>query len=239
MDRYTRHQLKHDEFQEKMEVLQVFAEEHLKQIILVGIAAIAVVGAVWWMKSYYAHREATANTELQAAITTFHAYVGSSQQAAQMGATASFPTAKEKYQKALSQFSEVVKNYPHTKAADYALIQMGISQSMLGNEKTAIKTLQNAAKSSDNDIASQARFALAGVLAKTGKISEAAKIYQNLAAHPTTMVPRATALLAMADAYRATQPKRAREIYEQVQKEYSSDPVIADSLKQQMASLPE
>ena len=239
MDRYTRHQLKHDEFQEKMEVLQVFAEEHLKQIILVGIAVIVVVGAVWWMKSYYARQESAANTELQAAITTFHAYVGSSQQASQMGATASFPTAKEKYQKSLAQFSEVVKNYPHTKAADYALVQMGICQSMLGNEKTAIKTLQDAGKQSDSEIASQARFALAGVLAKTGKVSEATKIYQNLAAHPTTMVPRATALLAMADAYRTTQPKRAREIYEQVQKEYGSDAMIADSLKQQLATLPQ
>lgn len=239
MDRYTRHQLKHDEFQEKMEVLQVFAEEHLKQIILVGMAAIVVAGAVWWIKDYYAQQESVANTELQAAITTFHAYVGSSQQASQMGATESFPTAKEKYQKSLAQFSKVVKNYPHTKAADYALIQMGISQSMLGNNKAAVKTLQDAVKGSDKEIASQARFALAGVLAKTGKTSEAVKIYQNLAAHPTTMVPRATALLAMADTYRVTQPKRAREIYEQVQKEYGSDAVIADSLKQQIATLPE
>ena len=239
MDRYTRHQLKHDDFQDKMDELQVFAEEHLKQIILVGVAVIVVAGAVWWIKGYYAHQEAAANTELQAAITTFHAYVGSSQEAAQMGAVASFPTANEKYQKALSQFSEVVKNYPHTKAAAYSLIQMGVCQSLLGNEKTAVKTLQDAGKDSDKEIASQARFALAGVLAKTGKTSEAANIYQDLAAHPTTMVPRATALLAMADVYRTTQPKRAREIYEQVQKEYGSDTVIADTLKQQLASLPE
>jgi hypothetical protein len=53
------------------------------------------------------------------------------------------------------------------------------------------------------------------------------------------MVPRATALLAMADAYRATQPKRARAIYQQVQKEFGSDTTIADVLKQQLASLPQ
>ena len=57
--------------------------------------------------------------------------------------------------------------------------------------------------------------------------------------HPTTMVPRATALLAMADVYRGSQPKRAREIYQQIQQEYGSDTVVADSLKQQLASLPQ
>ena len=239
MDRYTRHQLKQDDFSERMEALQVFAEEHLKQIIIITAALIVLAGGVWWIRSYYAHQEAAANTELQTAITTFHAYVGSSQQGALTGAGDSYPTANAKYQKALTQFSEVVKKYPRTKAGGYALIQMGVCQSQLGNDATAIKTLQDAGKNSDKEIASQARFALAGVLAKTGKTEDAAKIYQDLADHPTTMVPRATALLALADVYRATQPKRAREIYEQVQKDYGADTVVADALKQQLATLPQ
>ncbi len=222
-----------------MEALQVFAEEHLKQIIMVSVAALVVVGAVLWIKSYYAHQEAAANAELQNAITTFSAFVGTGQESSLAGPGPSYPTAKAKYQKALSQFAEVVKNYPRTRAAGYALVQMGICQSQLGNESVALKTLQRASKNSNKGIASQAQFALAGVLAKTGKTEEAAKIYQNLANHPTTSVPRATALLAMADAYRATQPKRAREIYEQIQKEFGSDTVIADVLKAQIASLPQ
>jgi TolA-binding protein len=239
VDRYTRHQLKHDDFQEKIDALQVFAEEHLKQIIMISAAVIVVAGALWLIRGYYARQEAAANTELQAAITTFHAYVGSSQQSTLMGAEESYATANEKYQKALTQFSEVVKKYPRTAAAAYALIQMGVCQSQLGNDATAIKTLRDAARNSDKEIASQAQFALAGVLAKTGKTGEAGKIFQSLADHPTTMVPRATALLAMADAYRTTQPKRAREIYQQVQKEFGSDTVVADALKQQLATLPE
>ncbi|HVB29205.1 MAG TPA: tetratricopeptide repeat protein [Terriglobia bacterium] len=239
MDRYTRHQLKHDDFQDKMDQLQVFAEQHLKQLLMVGVAVIVVAGAVWYIRNYYARQEAAANTELQDAITTFSAYVGNGQESSVLGAGQSYPTAQSKYQKALTQFSEVVKNYPRTKAAGYALIQMGVCQSQLDNETTAIKTLQDAARNSDQEIASQAQFALAGVLAKTGKTEEAAKIYQNLADHPTTMVPRATALLAMADIYRSTQPKRTREIYQQVQKEFGSDTMIADLLKQQLATLPQ
>lgn len=239
MDRYTRHQLKQDDFQEKMEVLQIFAEKHLKQIILICAAVLVVVGAVLWMRSYYARQEAAANAELQNAITTFSAYVGTGQESSLAGPGQSFPTAKAKYQKALTEFSQVVKNYPRTKAGGYALVQMGICQSQLGNETAAIKTLQDASKNSTQGIASQAQFALAGVLAQTGKTDEAARIYQKLANHPTTTVPRATALLAMADAYRATQPKRAREIYDQIQKEFGSDTVIADVLKQQISTLPQ
>lgn len=239
MDRYTRHQLKHDDFQDKMDALQIFAEKHLKEIILISVAVIVVGGVAWWLKSHYAHQEAAANAELQTAIMTFNAYVGSGQQSALMGAGESYPTAEAKYKKALTQFSDVVKNYPSTKAAAYALIQMGICQSQMGNEAAAIKTLRESAKNSDQEVASQARFALAGVLAKTGKTEEAAKIYQGLANHPTTLVPRATALLALAGVYRAKQPKRAREIYQQVQKEFGSDTVVAESLKQQLATLPQ
>jgi hypothetical protein len=52
-------------------------------------------------------------------------------------------------------------------------------------------------------------------------------------------VPEATAELALADAYRATQPAKARAIYEQLEKKFGSDPTLAQLLKEQIASLPE
>jgi hypothetical protein len=63
-------------------------------------------------------------------------------------------------------------------------------------------------------------------------------MYQSLADHPSLTVPRATALLAEADAVRETQPAEARQIYARVEKEFGSDPSIAESVKQQMAGLP-
>ena len=68
-----------------------------------------------------------------------------------------------------------------------------------------------------------AKFALAGELAKSGKTPEAAKLYQELADHPTITVPKASALLALADAYRESQPAKSRQIYEQVEKEFASN----------------
>jgi TolA-binding protein len=121
---------------------------------------------------------------------------------------------------------------------EIALYHVGLCQAQLGNQNAAIKTLQEAARSSDRELAALAQFALAGELAKAGKTREATKTYDELASHPTSTVPEATALLALADTYRSTQPARAREIYQRLEKKYGSDATIAQVLKDQIASLP-
>jgi hypothetical protein len=42
----------------------------------------------------------------------------------------------------------------------------------------------------------------------------------------------------MADALKDSQPARARQLYDQIQKEFGSDPSVAAALRQQMAELP-
>jgi TolA-binding protein len=118
-----------------------------------------------------------------------------------------------------------------------ALYHVGVCQALLGDQAAAIKTLQEASQDRDREIAALAEFALAGELVKAGKLPDAAKMYQALADRPTLSVPRATALLALADAYRATQPAQARQIYERVEKEFGSDPALALAIKQQMAGV--
>jgi tetratricopeptide (TPR) repeat protein len=238
VDRYTRRQLKQDEFQDTVETVQIFVSEHFRQIVFIGVAVLLVVGGAFWLKSHYARQEAEANSQLQAAIGTFDAYVGTPSATNPVQAGQMFPTAQGKYQKALGQFLEIVQRYPRTKAAGYAEVHAGLCEANLGNDAGAEKTLRQAGQNSDKEIAALAQFALAGELLKAGKLADAAKIYQGLADHPTLTVPRATALLAMADAYRATQPSRARETYNQIQKEFGSDNTIAEVLKQQIASLP-
>ncbi len=238
MDRYTRHQLKQDEFQDTIESLQIFVSEHLKAIILVSAAVIVIVGGALWIKSYYAHQEAAANNLLQAAIGTFNAQVGTPDPNNPVPPGQMFPTDKAKYEKALGEFGEIVKVYPKTKAAGYAEVHMGVCQARMGNDSVAIKTLQEAGRQSDKEIASLAQFALAGELLKTGKQDAALKIYQDLANHPTMTVPRTTALLAMANTYSVTDPSRAREIYIQIRKEAGTNEIVAEALKEQLSELP-
>jgi TolA-binding protein len=199
---------------------------------------VVVVGSALALKTRMERREAEAASELGAALRTFRAYVGAPSPGSPAPDGETFTTAPEKYKKALDQFAAVVRKYPPTKSAAIALYHEGVCQSQLGDDAGAVKTLQAASGASDSAIASLAKLALADEMARTSKLSEAAKLYQDLADHPTLTVPRATALLEMAGAYRSTQPAQARRIYDELEKEFASDVALAQAIRQQVASQP-
>ncbi len=239
MSRLTRHDLKKDEFRSTYEGFERFVKENYKQIAAVtGILAV-VVGSALGLKLYMDWQEQAAAAELATALRTFRAYVGAPSAAGgPLPDMDSFPTAQAKYQKALGEFTALAKKYPRTKAASIALYHQGVCQAQLGDEAGALKSLEEASHASDREIASLAQLAQAGELARTGKLPAAVKIYQSLADHPTVTVPRATALLEMAEAYRSTQPAQARQIYDRLQKEFASDLTIAQAIRQNAANLP-
>ena len=241
MDRLTRHELKQDEFRESLDQLEEYLKAHFKEILTVVILVVVVVGSAAGLKYYLVQQEANANMDLAAALRTFQAYVGTVQPGS-MPDTETYTTSAAKYKAALEKFNAIVlkyRMYPRPKAVGIALYHVGICQSLLGNSTGAINTLQEASHGRDREIATLAQFALAGEFLKTGKKQEAIKIYENLADHPSLTVPRASALLAMADGLKDSQPARTRQLYDQVQKEFGSDPAIATVLRQQMAELPQ
>jgi tetratricopeptide (TPR) repeat protein len=241
VDPRTRHQLKQDEFRDTIEHFEQFFKVKFKEIVTTTVIVIVVLGLAGGLKYYLDKQETEANVELAAALKTVRAYVGAPVQGMNPD-TEAFPTAQAKYKKALEQFNAIVQRYhtfPRPKAVGIALYQAGICEALLGEQAVALRTLQEASRDSDREIASLAKFALAGELIKAGKLQEGVKVYQELADHSTLSVPRAAALLAMADAYRSTQPVQARKVYEQLQKEFGSDTTVAQAVKQQMAGLPQ
>ena len=242
MDRLTRRELKQDEFREAFERVEDFVKSRYQDILTVGILVIAVLGLAVGLKYYVNRQEVEANADLGAALQTFDAYVGPASPGTLGAAAQTFPSAMDKYKKALEQFNAIVQKYrmyPRPKAVAIALYHAGVCQALMGDQAAAIKTLQEASREGDREIAPLAQLALASEFAKSGKLQDAVKLYDQLADHPTLSVPRATALLGLADAYRASQPARARQIYAQVEKEFGSDPTVAEAIKQQMAGLPQ
>ena len=241
MDRLTRHELKQDEFRDVLAQLEQYLKTHLKEILTVAILVIVAVGLAGGLKYHLDQQEASANVELASALRTFQSYVGPPAPNTLGADSESFQTAAEKYKKALEQFNAIVQKYrmfPRPKAASIALYHMGICESLLGNSAAAINTLQEASRDRDREIATLAQFAQASELFKIGKTQEAVKVYQNLADHPSLAVPRATSLLALADACKDSQPGRARQLYGEIEKEYGSDSSIAQAMKEQIAELP-
>ena len=243
MARLTRHDLKEHEFDDTIENLQELARKYAQQIIISVAALIVVTGSVIGWRSYNESQAEASNAALSEALKTFQAPVSaspvnlfSSNQTQTPGGQ--FTSDEQKYKAAQSQFSAIAAKYPRQKSADFARYYVGLCQSAMGDDTAAQKTLTAVGQSSDKDAASLANLALAGDLAKTGKTAEAAKVYQNLAQHPTATVPRTTALLAEADLYRNTQPAQARALYEQVAKEAASNSYLGSAVQQQIASLP-
>ena len=241
MARLTRHELKQDEFLTTVEEFENFAKQHYKEIAAVVVVSVLAAGAVFGYRFWAERQESESNALLGTALKTFHTSVGPASANPIPGLEQSnqaFPTAPAKYKKALEEFSDVVRRFPRQKAADIARYHAGLCQAELGDAGAAIKTLQEASGVSDQSIASLAKMALAGELVKAGKLGDAAKVYRQLQDHPTATVPKATAMLALADAYRQSQPAQARKIYQQMEKEFSSNTELALTLKQQMESLP-
>ncbi len=234
----TRRELKKDEFRSTFEELEQLVRQRYKEIVAVAGILMVVVGSAAGLKFYLDRQEDLANAQLGKALKTFRAYVGTASPGTLGPDAESFPTASAKYKKALEEFNELARKYPRTKAAAIARYNTGVCQAQLGDQAGALKTLEDAARSRDLNIAALARLALAGELAKSGKVEDAVKLYQQLVDHPASTVPKATALLAMADAYRASRPAQARQIYERMQKEFGSDPTVEAFLRQQIASLP-
>lgn len=244
MARLSRHELKEDKLRTTYEEYEHFAKTHYREIALVVGMAVVIVGLVMGLRYLINQREAAANAQLGEALDTFHAYVGTASVTSLGSINQSFPTAHEKYTKALAQFSAMTdvkgmqKLLPEQKAVRVARYHVGLCQAQLGDQAGAIKTLTQAGTDSDPLVGSLARFALAEELVITGKTTDGVKIYQDLIDHPTDAVPRATSQMALADALRTTQPAQARQLYERMQKEYSTDTELAESIKQQLASLP-
>ena len=240
MDRQTRHQLKQDEFKDTLALFQDYLKRHYTEIVNISIIVVVVVGLAAGLKYYTDRQEAAANADLGEALATFRAYVGQPTPGQASPGESTFASAQEKYKKALQQFDAILDKYkmvPRPKAVAIARYQAGVCQSLLDDHAGAIQTLTEASQDHDVEIASMAKFALAGELAKSGKTPEATKLYQELADHPTMTVPKESALLAMADAYRESQPAKAREIYQRVEKEFASNPAVSQAVKQESASL--
>jgi predicted negative regulator of RcsB-dependent stress response len=240
--RLTRQQLKQDELLTTVEEFENFAKKHYKETIAVMVAIILVAGAVYGFRFWNERQESECNALLGTALKTFHGSVGSASPdlfgGGQDQANPTFPTAQTKYKKALEQFDNVVRRFPRQKAAAIARYHAGLCLAELDDTTAAIRTLQEASRTSDRNIGSLAQLALAGEMVRAGKLDDAAKLYRELQEHPTSTVPQATAMLALADAYRQSRPAQARQIYQQMETKFGSNTYLTATVKQQMESLP-
>jgi len=198
VDSQTRHALKEDKFVLATKSGASWVEDNRPAVIRWSIAAgalllIAVVAVV-----IYTQRSAAAEDALGAALDVYSAPLAQSGQPAQKN---SYPSATERAKAANAQFVKVASDYGWLSAGAKAHYFAGLTYKELGQNASAESQLKDASGAWDSNLASLAKFALAGFYHQTSRDAQAIELYNALIAKPTTTVPLYSSQLALADLY--------------------------------------
>ncbi len=238
MARISRQELKQDEFVDTVDQALDYLERHgraLLTALLVLVLAGGSAGGYYW---YSKKQEAKASAALGQALITFAAPVQAGLPPLPgLGPEKIFSSEEEKYQAAREEFAGVYQDYPGTQSGQLARQYQALCLWQLDDKDAAVAALEEVSRASDNNVAAVARFHLAGFYLQLGRTEDAKKLYRELADNPTATLPRATALLALADLLASEDPAEARRLLEEVRDEYSDTP-IATQVSRRLELLP-
>jgi tetratricopeptide (TPR) repeat protein len=219
----TRHQLKQDRFSkvtlEAAENAAHWSVEHQSKLIVATIAVVVIAAIAFGGWYYVNSQDEKASGDLATAVRTFDTPIRPAGMPAQPEYP-SFASAQERATAARKQFQDIVDKYPRTHTADMARYFVGLTAQQLNDNAAAERNLQEAAGSSNGDLAALGKFALASVYRAENKDQQAIDLYKQLIAKPTLVVSKATAQLELATLYESEKkPDEAKKIYDEVVKE--------------------
>ena len=208
MDKLTRKELKSDKFALEVQHSVEYVSEHRRQMIQWAVPAAAlvlIVIGVFWYRSYQhdARQEA-----LHAAEAIQNSQVGPSQSEY----VVTFPTSQAREAGVNKAWRDLAAKYPGTEEGGIAEFFLGTNASANGNLPEAAKHFQAAIDSGSGPYASQAKLALAQIYAAQGKLNDGVQLIQSVIDHPTVMVSKDAATLALADLIKTSDPQRARKL---------------------------
>ena len=216
--RLSRHELKTDEFADRLAVLTGFFSRNRKRVLLGGGSALLAVVVAVGVLMYVRSRQAAASEAFGKALVTYHAVVVETPPAGYTLPT--FKTADEKNTEAIRQFTEVSDQFGSYSVGKWARYYTALSQRELGQSAVAEQGLLALASDGDANLAAVSKMALAGLYQKTSRTADAEKLYRELESSPTLMVPKASVQIALAEMYQRTNPSQATAIYQQIEKDY-------------------
>jgi predicted negative regulator of RcsB-dependent stress response len=229
----SRKELKKDEVRDTLAHGAEALLSHQTFLIVLVIVALVAAASVYGWRYYTASQAAHAETDFNSAMNIFQAPVGPPQAPGQL----TYANESKKFADAEQSFSKVAKNYGRTRAGQLAAYYAALSDEKLKNDAAAEKWLDGIKGSRDAEIASMAKFELAGLYTREGKSDQAIAMYRQLMAQPTILVPKAEVMLALANCYRAKDPAQAAKLYDQIKSDYPDTP-IADQADEALALLP-
>jgi len=228
----SRKELKSDEFVSGMDAAYEYFLQHRNRILTLAVAVVVVVALGYGFFAWRASRNQKAAALLAQGLNTLHAPLLS---ASTPQGTAAYASVATRAAAAAQQFQAVVAQYPSTSAGQLARYYLGLAQ-LDTQSPDAQKNLAAAAASSDATVATAAKHALANLYIQQSQPAKAHDLLLQLTQQDSTTLPRAVALLELADLDRTYNPKEAAQYYQQLQTDYPNT-ATAEQAQQQLATL--
>ena len=229
----SRKELKKDEVRDTLaHGAEALLSHQMSTIVLVLVAIVAAACVYGWRMYTQAQTE-HAESGFNSAMEIFQAPVGPPQAAGEL----TYANEDKKFADAEQAFSKVSQHYGRTHAGRLAGYYAALSNEKLGNNAMAEKWLRGLVDSRDAEVASMAKFELAGLDARNGKTDQAIQLYKQLLAQTSVLVPKPEVMLALANCYSTKDPSQAAKLYGQIKADYPDTP-IADQADEALALLP-
>ncbi len=232
MAQISRKELKSDEFVSGMDAAYEFFLQHRNRILIVAAVVVAAAGLGYSYYAWRSHRSQQAAALLAQGLNTLHSPLLS---AGTPAGTPAFASVQTRAAAAAQQFQAVVAQYGSTDAGQMARYYLGLAE-LDTQSPDAQKNLEAAAASGDTTVATAAKHALANLYIQQNQLAKAHDLLLQLTQQDSPTLPRAVALLELADLDRTYNPKEAAQYYRQLQTDYPSTST-AETAQQQLATL--
>jgi predicted negative regulator of RcsB-dependent stress response len=209
VDRLTRKELKSDRFALEVQHSIQVVTDHRQQLTrwgtIAGVVAILVIAVVM----YRNHEHVVRQEALHAAQQLQNASIGPQQNELSV----SFPTQAERDKAVNKSFTELAVKYSGTDEGLIAEFFLGTNAADQGKLSEAEKRLKVVADAGI-PYSALAKLSLAQVYAAEGKLADGEKLVQSLIDHPTPLVSKEAATIALAELIQSKDPQRARKLLE-------------------------
>lgn len=236
MAHISRKELKKNEFRETFEHGAEALLSHQQLTMYLLIAAIVVALGVFGWRTYTQRQTMKASAAFNTAMEIYEAPILPPGQPPVPGAP-TYTDEKVKFADAAKKMADVAKQYPRTHPGQLAVYFQALSLEKIDKNEDARKLLRGLADNKDQDFTATAQFELAQLDDRTGQADEALKLYQELMAKPTVLVPKPIVMLSLAEHYAPKDPSQAAKLYAQIKSDYPNTP-IADQADQELSLLP-
>jgi predicted negative regulator of RcsB-dependent stress response len=209
VDRLTRKELKSDRFALEVQHSIQVVSDHRQQLTrwgtIAGVVAILVIAVVM----YRNHEHVVRQEALHAAQQLQNASIGPQQNELSV----SFPTQAERDKAVNKSFTELAAKYSGTDEGLIAEFFLGTNAADQGKLSEAEKRLKVVADAGI-PYSALAKLSLAQVYGAEGKLADGEKLVQSLIDHPTPLVSKEAATIALAELIQSKDPQRARKLLE-------------------------